>query len=280
MIKMIVQKKTITNIVKDNYRKALSIQFSLGGFSFCIFNKETKEVQHLTDCAFEQSVSTPEALLEQIELLCEENTRVLEQQFEQVTVIHQNNLSTLVPLPLFDEKEINTYLEYNIKTLPTDFVAFDTLAQLEINNVYIPYVNINNFFFQKFGTFDYKHHTTVLIDKLIAHAKNNSEKQFFVNVNPGNFDIVVIHNSKLLFCNTFTYYTKEDFIYYILFTAEQLELNPETLKLVLMGTIEKNSELYQLAYEYIRNINFIQIDSAFFDLDETISNHTNYITTP
>ena len=280
MIKMIVQKKTITNIVKDKYRKALSIQFSLGGFSFCIFNKETKEVQHLTDCAFEQSVSTPEALLEQIELLCEENTNVLDQQFEQVTVIHQNNLSTLVPLPLFDEKEMNTYLEYNIKTLPTDFVAFDTLAQLEINNVYIPYVNINNFFFQKFGTFDYKHHATVLIDKLIAHTKNNLEQQFFVNVSPDNFDIVVIDNSKLLFCNTFTYRTKEDFIYYILFTAEQLELNPETLKLVFLGTMEETSELYKLVYEYIRNINFIQIDSAFFDLDESISNHTNYITTP
>ena len=127
------------------------------------------------------------------------------------TIIHQNNLSTLVPTPLFDENELNTYLEYNIKTLTNDFLAFDTLSQLEIKNVYVPYVNINNFFFQHFGEFEYKHYATVLIDKLILHAKNNSEKQFFVNVTDNTFDIVVIENSKLLFYNSFTFNSKRRF---------------------------------------------------------------------
>ncbi len=82
---------------------------------------------------------------------------------------------------------MNCYLDYNIKTLANDFLAFDSLSQLEIKNVYVPYVNINNFFFQQFGEFEYKHHATVLIDKLILHSKNNSEKQFFVNVTDNNF---------------------------------------------------------------------------------------------
>ncbi len=279
MIKMIVQKKTINNIIKDNYRKALSIQFSLGGFSFCISNVETKEIQHFTAYTFDITSATPEALLTEIEILYKENS-LLKQEFESITIIHQNNLSTLVPAPLFDENELNVYLDYNIKTLANDYAAFDNLAQLDIKNVYIPYVNINNFFFQKFGEFEYKHHATVLIDKLILHSKNNSEKHFFVNVTNNNFDIVVVENSKLLFYNSFSFNTKEDFIYYILFTAEQLQLNPEELILFFIGDIEEESELYHITYQYLRNVDFIKIDNSFFDIEKDISNHTNYITTP
>ncbi|MBL4643407.1 MAG: DUF3822 family protein, partial [Flavobacteriaceae bacterium] len=73
---------------------------------------------------------------------------------------------------------------------------------------------------------------------------------------------------------------KEDFIYYILFTAEQLQLNPEELLLFFIGDIEEESELYHIAYQYIRNVDFIKIDNSFFDTEKDISNHTNYITTP
>lgn len=279
MTKTIVQKKTINNILKNNFRKALSIQFSLGGFSFCISNLETKEVQHFTAYTFDTMISSPEILLNEIENLYKEHS-VLKQAFEKVTIIHQNNLSTLVPTPLFDENELNTYLEYNIKTLTNDFLAFDTLSQLEIKNVYVPYVNINNFFFQHFGEFEYKHYATVLIDKLILHAKNNSEKQFFVNVTDNTFDIVVIENSKLLFYNSFTFNSKEDFIYYILFTTEQLQLNPEEISLILIGDIEKESELYHITYQYIRNVDFIKTTTVLSNTDESISNHSNYITRP
>jgi len=48
----------------------------------------------------------------------------------------------------------------------------------------------------------------------------------FVNLDNKHFEIVVIANNKLILYNSFKYQTKEDYIYYILFTAEQLELNP------------------------------------------------------
>ena len=204
----------------------------------------------------------------------------MQQNFETVTIIHQNNLSTLVPTALFNENELQLYLDYNIKTLKNDFIAYDSLTQLDIKNVYIPYININNYLFQQFGEFEYKHHSTVLIDKLILHSKNNTETQFFVNVAATNFDIVVIKNSKLIFYNSFSFTTKEDFIYYILFTAEQLQLNPETFLLYFIGDIEKDSEIYQITYQYIRNVDFIKLNIPFFNEEESISNHSHYTTLP
>lgn len=277
--KKTLQKKAINNILKDNFRKALSIQFSLGGFSFCIFNLITKEIQHFTVYTFDDEIKTPELLLQKIESLFDQNT-ILNQSFEKVTVIHQNNLSTLVPVSLFDENELRSYLDYNIKTLSNDYIAFDNLKHQEINNVYVPYINVNNFFFQKFGEFEYKHHATVLIDKLILFTKNNKSKQCFVNVTNNNYDLVIIENSKLLLYNTFSFNTKEDFIYYILFTAEQLELNPEEFPLTFIGDIEKESELYHITYQYIRNISFLNTEHSVFINEEDFSNHSNYITLP
>ena len=274
-----VQKKTINKIIKDNYRKAISIQFSLDGFSFCISNVITKEVQNFSVYNFDKLITTPELLLAKIEEIFND-TILLKQEFETVTVIHQNSLSTLVPTALFDENQLHLYLDYNIKTLTNDYLAFDSLNQSDSKNIYVPYVNINNYFFQQFGEFEYKHHSTILIDKLILYSKNNLEKQCFINVSGSDFDIIVVENSKLLFYNSFSFNTKKDFIYYILFTAEQLKLNPEEFLLYFIGEIEKESELYKITYQYVRNVDFIKLENSIFEQNTDFSSHSHYITLP
>ena len=69
-----------------------------------------------------------------------------------------------------------------------------------------------------------------------------------MNISQSLFDIVVLKDSKILFYNNFEYQTKEDFIYYILFTLEQLELSTDKTKVSLLGDINKQSELYKILY--------------------------------
>jgi hypothetical protein len=47
--------------------------------------------------------------------------------YDEVLIIHNNNLSTLVPTT-FDENYLGSYLQYNTKVFETDFFAFDTLS--------------------------------------------------------------------------------------------------------------------------------------------------------
>jgi len=133
-----------------------------------------------------------------------------------------------------------------------------------MNNVYIPYVNMNNFFIDQYGSFEYKHANSILVSKLLDVSKNNEERKMFVHVSESHFELMVIQNQKLHLYNSFEYKTPEDFIYYLLFTAEQLHLNPENFKLELLGTITESDAFYQMAYTYIRNV-------SLYDT----SNHTN-----
>ena len=48
--------------------------------------------------------------------------------------------------------------------------------------------------------------------------------------------------------------TKEDLLYYTLFSFEQLKLSAESIEVTVFGTIEKEDEYFNLLYEYIRNV--------------------------
>jgi hypothetical protein len=255
-----------TSVIDKMYKK-LAIQVSLNGLSFATFDTLINKplvLQKISLGNFEKNARIEDlfsnAFLKHPELKAG---------YDEVVIIHSNNLSTFVPNALFDEEYLGSYLQFNTKVFETDFFAFDQLEKHEMNNVYIPYVNMNNYFIDQFGSFDYKHANTILIEKLLDLSKNNDERKMFVHVSETHFEIVVLQNQKLELYNSFEYKTPEDFIYYILFTAEQLHLNPEHFKLDLLGNINEKSPLFQIAYKYVRNTALMNVNFIFNTFSET-----------
>jgi hypothetical protein len=269
-----VIKKNSTLSLKTIKENKLSIQFNLDGFSFSIYSPTSKKVVYFREYIFESPQTSPENLLLKIETIFKTDS-YLQNDFITVSVIHQNNLSTLVPNQFFDENELTSYLNFNIKTLTTDFISFDAIETLDSKNIYVHYVNINNYLFQNFGEFEYKHHSTVLIEKLLKN-KNITNKTMYVNVSKTTLDIVVLEKGKLILSNTFSYSSKEDFIYYVLFVAEQLNLDVNEFPLYFMGKITLNSNIYKIAYQYIKNVYFLKSTNTIFNA-LNIPSHSNYI---
>ena len=245
----------ITNNTSNiHVNQELSIQVSLSGLSFCVLQKDTNTITFLNQITFEKKLN-PFELLDRLKH--EFNTQdILKGPFSTVNVIHVNELSTLVPKPLFSADNLADYLKFNSKILKSDFITFDDITLNDSVNVYVPYVNVNNYIYDTFGSFTYKHISTILIENLLSLEKNSEDIKVFVNVESDSFEVIILDKGELLIYNTFEYASKEDFIYYLLFTAEQLQLNPETFQLVLLGDINKAHELYKIAYKYIRHVSF------------------------
>lgn len=274
MIKEILKIKNKEVDFLNSQDNRLSIQLSLDGFSFCIYNKITHKFGLVAAYHFESTPVSPYKHLEYIEKLYKEE-ELLRINYSEVCVYHFNNLVTQVPKPLFNKNKLADYLKFSVKVLENDFIAFDEIENSEIINIYIPFVNINNFLIDKYGSFIYKHASTLLIEKILNTYKNLEGDNYFVNVDDVNFELVVLRNKKLEFYNCFSFKTKEDLIYHILFTAEQLNSNPEELKLTLLGEIEKESELYTIIYQYIRNVNFYRPDNFQMAFDK-VSPHSYF----
>ena len=272
--------KEIKKIAKNNLDfsnledKHLSIQLSLDGFSFCIYNKLLNEIEAFAEYQFNQGSISPFKHLELVEKIVDKEP-ILQHKYKSVNVIHSNNLVTQVPKPLFNKNNLADYLKHTVKVLENDFITYDTICNTDIINVYIPFVNINNYLLDKYGSFIYKHSSTIFIENSINEFKNLEGDFCIVNVLDTNFEMVVLKNNQFKLFNCFNFTTKEDFIYYILFTAEQLKLNPEEFNLILLGAIEKESELYSILYQYIRNIKFYSPNN-FPKLLNCISAHSHF----
>lgn len=249
------------NIEQSDYQK-LSIQISLNGLCFCILNTIENEITDIRHFQF-NSVTNPLQLEAEIISIFEQHAEILDQSFQTVTVSHINTLSTFVPKPLFSDKNLADYLKYNNKILANDYMTFDVVSNNDMVNVYIPYVNINNLFFEKYGAFTYRHFATILIENIFQLSNNSEEPIVYVHILKEQFEIIVIQNKKLLFYNSFEYSSSEDFIYYLLFTTEQLGLNTNTLQLYFLGDISKEDVLYTVAYTYIRNVDFLEKNYNF-----------------
>ena len=252
----------------------LKILVSLNGLSFCSTNANNSNANVLKSISFStnQRVAKIEDLLNEVF----NNNIELVQKYDQVVVIHSNNLSTFVPTELFDEEYLGSYLQYNTKVFETDFFAFDVMPKHQINAVYIPYINMNNFFIDFYGSFNYQHASSVLVSKLLDIKTDRDSKIMYVHVADTHFEIVVIQNQNLIMYNSFDYKNSEDFIYFILFTAEQLHLNPNDFELKLVGTINHNDDLHQICFKYVRNVSFLEIDSSLNNFTET-ENRNHFI---
>ncbi len=239
----------------------MSIQLGLSGLSFCILQRDTNTITALKEINFGKTLS-PFEVLDYLKNVF--NTeQALKQTFNTVTVIHDNELATLVPKPLFKEDSMADYLKFNTKILKSDFIAHDHIAINDSVNVYVPYVNINNYIFDTFGAFTFKHISTILVASILQLEKNSKNTKVYVNVSSNHFEMLIISKGKLLLYNTFSYLTKEDFIYYILFTTEQLGLNPELFELIFTGNIDNKDDLYAITYKYVQFVFFGKCPDTF-----------------
>ena len=77
----------------------LSIQVNLNGLSFCVLNKDNNILSFFRDICFEQKQTAAELLNRMSQEFTSESQ--LQGPFHSVKVIYDNELSVLVPAPLF-----------------------------------------------------------------------------------------------------------------------------------------------------------------------------------
>lgn len=227
----------------------MSIQLSLNGLSFSTLDTITNKLLHSNKITF-KTEATPYLLLRDLKSLFHKEN-ILDQKFEEVVVIHHNNFYGLVPKSLFDKEVLSNYIKFNTKLFANDEIIYD-FVNPEIICVYVPFTNINNYLFECFGEFEFKHGSTVILQNLMH--QNSNKTICYTHVGSKSIEVAILDQRKLLFYNQFNYKTKEDFLYYILFTYEQLRLSVNDIELKLFGNIDSDSDLFEICNKYIKHV--------------------------
>ena len=226
-------------------RYHLSIQLGIYHFSYCLLNTTTFTYDYIKKYPLTSKEDTATEITEIIN-----NDSVLKAEFSSQSVAFVNFPSTLVPDMLFIEKEAKTILAFNTKV--NGKVLIDNIVLQKARLIYsVPesILNIVNIFFTKAKC---KSQESILIQQ---YSQLNTEKRkAYLYLNEEKVVITIFNCDKIIFNNSFKYTSKEDLLYYVLFSFEQLNISPDSIDVTVFGNIEDTDEHFSLMYEYIRNI--------------------------
>lgn len=153
----------------------------------------------------------------------------------------------LVPAALYQDSSKDTYLDFLGIKEKDSIVCAD---YIELADAYIIYCADS----ENKGT---RHESGVLLENLIKeNLGRTDDPRIYLNVKDRRFEMLVLNGAKLLFYNNFRFKTKEDFLYFLLFSMEQLKLDAETVPVYFMGMIEEDSNIVELTKRYVRDIRF------------------------
>lgn len=243
--------------IKEVNRYSLHLQLELTRILAAVYdsgkNKFIAFEQYTTQHCFEY-----QTLADGLALVMHQS-KLLPHKYKAVKCILVNNLSTLVPTALYDEERKKLFLKFNYPLQGDEMVCDNKLNSFDSYNVFaLPFAIKSRIeMLYNLSKVSYYHFTSCLLDLLLSHTKNQTDKRLFVHVQEQHLEIVIIENNKLLFSNSFNYFSAEDFMYYLLFVCEQMQLNPEKISTFLVGEIERNSNLFALIQKYVRTVTLL-----------------------
>lgn len=240
--------------VKKTSNCQLIIQIGMDGAMLAVNDKINNRYIAFEKYAF-QNVFSFKMVSELLDMLFQ-NSKLSPHTYKSVVCVIVNNRSTLVPNPLFENDKKEMYLSFNTSPEEGELVMVDDLKGLDSKNIFAVPLALQSKLESMYSNVGFHHFSSALIENLLGQNKNQTNKKLYVHVQASHFEVVLIEGKKLIFYNTFRHHSAEDFMYYLLFACEQLQLNPENMEVVLLGEVERNSALYNVAQKYIRNLKF------------------------
>ena len=192
-----------------------------------------------------------------IEIFVERN--LSDYTFETIKLIHHHLLNTLVPTSLFEPENARNFLDKNVKLLDNDGLNYDMLETPEVTNIYVPYDREIKFLSAKAVRLISRHSASILLNKIFLERKDRLQLpvfEIYLNIFPEDFQIVVFKNEKLQLYNAFPYENTDEFLYYLFFVWETLDITEDKTHIYLSG-IDSNNEIVKNLSDFITNYTVI-----------------------
>jgi hypothetical protein len=171
-----------------------------------------------------------------------------------VYICMSNTLYTLVPGALFVNENKEDVLKFN-HSIPGDMLVLsDEIVSADSHCVYAFDKRTKELLDKAFPNNHVKHKTSCLIEGM-SSVVSKTHKTCLVHVQGNTMD-VTLYNKKLLFFNTFTFQTAEDFLYFVLAALEQNSCTPDETEIILAGEIEAGSAIFTTLKQYLPKIKF------------------------
>lgn len=193
----------------------------------------------------EPTVATLKSFLEERNLLKQFN-------IVNTRVVLVSDQFTLLPASFYKESDADAVFDFNFTRDDSVEIFSYRVPSFDVQVIYGAAKETVKLCRDLFAKPEFIPHVSGLLESFNLQYKKISSPVLLLNIRQSAVDIVVKENRKLLLANSFKYKTPEDILYYTLNVYEQLQLNPESEKLIVAGRFETGSLTHKLLQKYIR----------------------------
>lgn len=245
--------------LEKTYEYILSIQVSLGGFSFSVVHPDEKRLLALKNKQLTISDDRFIARHMQEWLQSEE---ILQQTFKQTRLIILSEKFSLVPKEFFEKEKKRELIDCTLETKDNDIFVENWIEDFNTCLVFTLPSNLEDTIKQS----TLLHPVKLLIDKRPQLSLGNGLILWF---NAAGVYLILYNEDQLLLANHFKITHDNDVIYYVLTALNQLNTSPRKTELYLGGEIEQNGKLKKMLCNYFESVNFLNQDEEFIvDLEK------------
>jgi hypothetical protein len=180
-------------------------------------------------------------------------------EFKDVFYIHPGKKVTLIPKPLYKEEFAEEFFKINHVLLGSEILLENKIKSFDSVVVFPLERHYQKGLFQHFPSLKILHASVPFIENALLFLRNAEEIELITDIDEEQIRIAAVEKGNLKFFNTFSYKTKEDLLYYLMFVSDQLNLNPDKSRYHFSGLIFRNSEIFRMLYKYFRNPLFLSL---------------------
>ena len=245
---MISVTKKSNHITK--YTQEMSILVSMYGLSFMI-----KKGDHRKFFEYQIKLINPIFLAEKLKSIIAERP-ILQENFDRIKLIYHHNLNSLIPEAFFDPSTYKVLLEQNVKLLPNDLTDYNHIPYIEAYNTYVKMASIAAHFSDNTSNLINLHSATVFFGQIEQYQKKSQNApifEIFLNIFPNDFQIAVFKHEQLQVFNHFKFENSDEFLYFLFFVLETLEINARQSHIFIFG-IEESDDIIQNIKDFTKNL--------------------------
>jgi hypothetical protein len=236
------------------YFSQLFILLGPASVSYSILDTEKNMFIGLADYRLEGIQKSPDRYYNALEKLFSGDSHLLKK-YPSVIVGVGSKRNTLVPAPLFETERLKEFLLFNFR-IDHEFEArADRIETIDTFNVYEADSTIEEIIRKYAAESLIVHRSTGLLRSVEQiYSQPPGHECIFLNIRENHIDLVFFREKRLVFYNSFLYSSKEDILYFTLYTCEQLGLRPENLGIIVSGLLEMDSETGKMLGQYIQAV--------------------------
>ncbi len=234
----------------------LVLDLSYYGFELAAFTKSPHKITKIAETTFKEPIKHADELSDAFLHFVDEYD-LKKTNYKTILVNWSGDHFTLVPSSFYDADKAKDVLEFNIGEIKNELVFTNDFNDIKL--IYSVPAELKNTIDKTFPNHNFKHIGYSSLKLFFTHFQLKNA-DMFLNIHNGQAELLIKKDWQTALYNVFKTQSDEDILYYLLFSIEQFDLDPQNLKIFISANLETGNPLFNAIKKYINHVDFTVSD--------------------